>query len=105
MENPELVQSVIDSWTNFVSADGFGLFGFTLVLVGFVGGCFITLFVVLLFDLIDIVHAAFPLVRRFINDCKAKKSGKLTNEQRLELLEERIDSLADIVISSSEEVK
>lgn len=33
------------------------------------------------------------------------RSDKLTNKQRLELLESKIDSLADIVISSSPEVK
>ena len=50
-----------------------------------------------------------PIVLDFIHDYfkerKAKKSGKLTNEQRFELLESKIDSIADIVISSSEEVK
>ena len=52
------------------------------------------------------------LVMSFLEFCadhfknrKAKKSGKLTNEQHLELLEEKIDSLADIVISTSEEEK
>ena len=41
----------------------------------------------------------------WLRERKAKKSGKLTNEQRLELLESKIDSLSDIVISSSPEVK
>ena len=105
MEYPELVQSAFDIWNTLVSVDGFGLFVGYLVVAGAVVGFLISLIVVILVDVFDIVHASCPLIKRFINDRKAKKSGKLTNEQRLELLEEKIDSLADIVISTSEEVK
>lgn len=105
MEYPVLNQSVIDLWTNFVSADGLSTFYLFVGLVGIVAGVLITLLAVALSDIFEIVHAAVPLVKRSINERKAKKSGKLTTEQRFELLESKIDSIADIVISTSEEVK
>ena len=92
----QLTDSIYQLWSSFVSGDGFTLFSSFCVFGGAILGFIICL---------DIVHAAVPLVSRFINDRKAKKSGKLTNEQRLELLEEKIYSLADIVISSSPEEK
>ena len=105
MEYPELVQSASDLWAQFISVDGFGWFVGFIVFAAFVVGFFFCFLFVLISDLYDVIHAAVPLVKRFFKDRKAKKSGKLTNEQRLELLEEKIDSLADIVISTSEEVK
>lgn len=101
----QLTDSIYQLWSSFVSGDGFTLFSSFCVFGGAILGFIICLGLVLLADLCDIVHAAVPLVSRFINDRKAKKSGKLTNEQRLELLEEKIYSLADIVISSSPEEK
>ena len=81
--NPETAVDVL-SWASM----GFGIFfGFFFGLVA----------------LISIFLSDF--LYDYYHERKAKKSGKLTNAQRLELLEEKIDSLADIVISSSEEVK
>ena len=71
----------------------------------FIAGVFVSFFGMLICDLYDLLHHAYPLIKSFINERKAKKSGKLTTDQRLELLESKIDSIADIVISSSEEVK
>ncbi len=99
----QLTYSIYQLWSSFVSGDGFTLFSAFCVFGGAIFGFIICLGLVLFGDLCDIVHSAVPLVSKFINDRKAKKSGKLTNAQRLELLEEKIDSLADIVISSSPE--
>ena len=66
--------------------------------VGTIIGCIFGLLGYVSIGLTDFLHVYF-------RDRKAKKSGKLTNEQRLELLEEKIDSLANIVISSSPEEK
>ena len=101
----ELTDSVYQLWSTFVSGDGFTYFSAFCVFGGAIFGFIVCLGLVLLGDLCDFVHASVPLVSKFINDRKAKKSGKLTNEQHLELLEEKIDSLADIVISSSLEEK
>lgn len=81
--NPETAVDVL-SWASMA----FGVFA----------GFFFGLVALTFFFLSDFVYD-------YYHDRKAKKSGKLTNDQRLELLEEKIDSLADIVISSSEEVK
>lgn len=54
---------------------------------------------------VSILLGFFDTVLAWLRERKAKKSGKFTNEQRLELLESKIDSLADIVISSSPEEK
>ena len=101
----QLTDSVYQLWSSFVSADGFTFFSSFCVFGGAILGFIICLGLFLLSDLCELIHAAFPLVRRYINDRKVKKSGKLTNAQRLELLEEKIDSLADIVITSSPEDK
>ena len=101
----QLTDSIYQLWSSFVSGDGFTLFSGFLLFAGFVFGIFCCLLIVMLGDVFEMLHEAVPLVSRFIKDRKAKKAGKLTNEQRFELLEEKIDSLADIVISSSPEEK
>ena len=69
-------------------------------------GCSIGIFIGLLGgSLLFVTVSLHEFCCDYFKERKAKKSGKLTNEQRLELLEEKIDSLADIVISTSEEVK
>ena len=105
MENPELVQSVTDLWSKFISVDGFACFVGFVAIGGLILGFLITSLIYLVEDVFTVVHEASPYFKRLFRDKRRKQSGKLTNEQRLELLEERIDSLADIVISSSEEVK
>ena len=66
--------------------------------VGIIFGCTFGFLSFLSIALTDFLYDYF-------HDRKAKKSGKLTNEQRLELLESKIDSISDIVISSSPEEK
>ena len=93
MDNPELVQSALDLWNSFVSVDGFASFVVFVAFVGVFVGFLFSFILFILSDVFDIVHASCPLIKRFINERKAKKSGKLTNEQRLELLEQKIDSI------------
>lgn len=82
-EHPDQVVDVLE-WATFCS----GLIVGTVIALCSIG--FILLF--------DIWYSWY-------HDRKLKKSGKLTTEQRFELLESKIDSIADIVISTSPEVK
>lgn len=82
-QNPDQALDVLE-WATFGS--------------GIIIGC---MFALVAYGFLILFHMWF----NWLDDRKAKKSGKLTNEQRLELLEEKIDSLADIVISSSPEEK
>ena len=105
MEYSELYLKFSDMFNLLSGPDGFVFWSVFIMVAGLIFGFFLCVVMVLAGDLLDLVHAAVPLVRRSINECKSKKSGKLTNEQRLELIEQKLDCIADIVISSSPEVK
>lgn len=101
MEYSELYLKFSDMFDLLSGPDGFVFWSVFIAVAGLIFGFFVCLVMVLAGDLMDIVHAAVPLLRRSINERKSKKSGKLTNEQHLELIEQKLDCIADVVISSS----
>ena len=86
----ELFASNPDSYLDFLSSSGVILGLFWGLIFGLT--CVVSVFLCIFID-------------EWFKDRKAKKSGKPTTEERLTLLEDKIDCIADIVISTSPEVK
>lgn len=100
------IYSFFDNLSDLLTGpDGFAYWSLFIFAVGFIFGFLASILITFLGDLLDILHSSGFFIRKFIYDKKAKSVGDLSNRQRLEILESKLDSVYDILNSSNKEDK